>query len=1144
MASLSAIIPLTVKSWQLVITIATLVIFQVAAVPNRVDLSKGVPQQRIKRNPGAGLVYYSSVCDGSTMDLRCPKGYVLDIDQANYGRTDTKTCILAGTPETNDQCFWMPYSFDVVSKRCDNKSYCSIIANVSTFGGDPCPETRKYLEVTMRCIENPATAQLTTAVPSTTPDRPHNLKTRTTILPLGETTVIFDDNDDDQLTMGVETSTSRTTTKTPSTEGKVIGYVTDRVTGPIKIDLCPEVVQRGITWKETASSSFIVEAPCPEGSTGTARWACVGQPARWFPESGPDLSNCVSPWVNNITKMVEKGESSNEVTAALAEVTNQVPELYGGDVVEVVNILSTSVEKTKIEIESYTSIEQKTAYSTQVTENFISTGSNMLADKRKSSWQDLPKGEKTDTATSLLSSIEQSAFLMANTFQEERSFYGEGENVLMEVVVHEMKKATYDLQFPNTPGFAKKWNNIQDSITISSTSIEDKQQDGKVKLVFFAYNNMEELLGVSQKAKGPLVSKKFVNSRVISLSVNDPLKQAPLKEPVRMIFNHLETNGTSDPTCSFWKFANSTHGEWANEGCQVEHSNSTHTECICNHLTNFAIIMDVKGVEISDEHTFALSTITYAGFTISITCLLMAFITFTAFKNLQNDRNTIHKNLCLCLLVAEFVFLIGIDRGDFPAVCTVVAVLLHYFFLASFAWMCLEGIQLYVMLVEVFEAESSRRKYYYPFGYGVPLITVAVAALVNYEGYGTESHCWLQVENHFIWSFIGPICIVIMVNTVFLTMAFVIMCRHSTIATNKRQKTTKEKLTSTEKIVVGTDRLEYIMSWVRGSFVLLCILGITWIFGLLYVSDSTVLFAYIFTIFNSVQGVFIFVFHCLMNDKVKKEYRRFVRNNSWMPMCVRVQFGGVSSSQSNQQASYRSSSTSAKLRNMWDNRRYSDSTSVDKRKSNTSLNKGSFGEAPNRFSMSVESPSSETPMIREGEEFVSDVFIKEPQEDPAPLALDENSVVDDSIADHLGWRIRENPLSLSDVKEEEDIQKTSNDANVTETTHLEDDSKEEQSESKPLINVYVNGIAEAQENRKNNDLVSEINKNKVNQHSNDVGNTSNDDRSEMFSTPNVYVITEDTDELEEKDRGMQSVTTTSEHYDTSCMSDEDIVEDL
>ena len=50
--------------------------------------------------------------------------------------------------------------------------------------------------------------------------------------------------------------------------------------------------------------------------------------------------------------------------------------------------------------------------------------------------------------------------------------------------------------------------------------------------------------------------------------------------------------------------------------------------------------------------------------------------------------------------------------------CSVVAGLLHYFFLAAFAWMCLEGVQLYVMLIEVFEAEKSRRKYYYLAGYG------------------------------------------------------------------------------------------------------------------------------------------------------------------------------------------------------------------------------------------------------------------------------------------------------------------------------------------------------------------------------------------------------------------------------------------
>ena len=44
--------------------------------------------------------------------------------------------------------------------------------------------------------------------------------------------------------------------------------------------------------------------------------------------------------------------------------------------------------------------------------------------------------------------------------------------------------------------------------------------------------------------------------------------------------------------------------------------------------------------------------------------------------------------------------------------------ILHYLFLAAFAWMCLEGVQLYMMLIEVFEAERSRLKYYYIAAYG------------------------------------------------------------------------------------------------------------------------------------------------------------------------------------------------------------------------------------------------------------------------------------------------------------------------------------------------------------------------------------------------------------------------------------------
>ena len=54
--------------------------------------------------------------------------------------------------------------------------------------------------------------------------------------------------------------------------------------------------------------------------------------------------------------------------------------------------------------------------------------------------------------------------------------------------------------------------------------------------------------------------------------------------------------------------------------------------------------------------------------------------------------------------------------------CSITAGLLHYFFLAAFSWMCLEGVQLYVMLVEVFEAERSRVRWYYTAAYGALLL--------------------------------------------------------------------------------------------------------------------------------------------------------------------------------------------------------------------------------------------------------------------------------------------------------------------------------------------------------------------------------------------------------------------------------------
>ena len=61
-------------------------------------------------------------------------------------------------------------------------------------------------------------------------------------------------------------------------------------------------------------------------------------------------------------------------------------------------------------------------------------------------------------------------------------------------------------------------------------------------------------------------------------------------------------------------------------------------------------------------------------------------------------------------------------------VCAVIAGALHYLFLASFCWMAMEGLQIYLKIVPAFKPLHSMIPVYFSIGYGVPAIIVAAAA--------------------------------------------------------------------------------------------------------------------------------------------------------------------------------------------------------------------------------------------------------------------------------------------------------------------------------------------------------------------------------------------------------------------------------
>jgi len=55
------------------------------------------------------------------------------------------------------------------------------------------------------------------------------------------------------------------------------------------------------------------------------------------------------------------------------------------------------------------------------------------------------------------------------------------------------------------------------------------------------------------------------------------------------------------------------------------------------------------------------------------------------------------KNLFFCMLVGEIIFVLGIHQTQKPLGCTAIAILLHYFALASILWLFLHGKLVFIL---------------------------------------------------------------------------------------------------------------------------------------------------------------------------------------------------------------------------------------------------------------------------------------------------------------------------------------------------------------------------------------------------------------------------------------------------------------
>ncbi|XP_023788431.1 adhesion G protein-coupled receptor L2 isoform X12 [Cyanistes caeruleus] len=703
---------------------------------------------------------------------------------------------------------------------------------------------------------------------------------------------------------------------------------------PLPERFCEPTEARGISWPQT-QRGMMVERPCPKGTRGTASYLCVVLTGMWNPK-GPDLSNCTSHWVNQLAQKIRSGENAASLANELAKHTKGP--VFAGDVSSSVRLMEQLVDILDAQLQelrpsekdsagrSYNKLQKREKTCRAYLKAVVDTVDNLLRPEALESWKDMNSSEQAHAATMLLDTLEEGAFVLADNLVEPSRVSMPTENIVLDVAVLSTEGQVQDLRFPQA-GKGGNW------IQLSARTMKQNSRNGLAKLVFIIYKSLGRFLSTENatiKLGSDLAGKNStiaVNSHVIAASINKESSRVYLTDPVHFTLEHIDPDNYFNANCSFWNYSERTMmGYWSTQGCKLVDTNKTHTTCACSHLTNFAILMARREIVYKDGvHELLLTVITWVGIVISLVCLAICIFTFCFFRGLQSDRNTIHKNLCINLFIAEFIFLIGIDKTEYKIACPVFAGLLHFFFLAAFAWMCLEGVQLYLMLVEVFESEYSRKKYYYVAGYLFPATVVGVSAAIDYKSYGTEKACWLHVDNYFIWSFIGPVTFIILLNLIFLVITLCKMVKHS------------------NTLKPDSSRLENIKSWVLGAFALLCLLGLTWSFGLLFINEGTVVMTYLFTVFNAFQGMFIFIFHCALQKKVRKEYGKCFRHSyccGGLP--TESPHSSVKASTTRTSARY-SSGTQSRIRRMWNDtvRKQSESSFISGDINSTStLNQG------------------------------------------------------------------------------------------------------------------------------------------------------------------------------------------------------------
>ncbi|XP_015254156.1 PREDICTED: adhesion G-protein coupled receptor F1-like [Cyprinodon variegatus] len=576
-----------------------------------------------------------------------------------------------------------------------------------------------------------------------------------------------------------------------------------------------------------------VEIPCDDNMEGQKTAVCMANG-----EYGNEEDNCVLTVVLdllnksmelNISTLPNFLEELRNVTVGTTEKVTKTP----ASISSIVTILNNVAD---------TSSELSLPISRKSTEHILVTAGLLTSDEAKNSWDIL--NDKPNSGTENNSKKESPSSSFLKLFETVSSLLV-NESLTIETPFILLKKTELTDPF---------YDRLNSSVTISIPETDKK--DNFITTILFA--SMDNVLPPRDKENSGFM---VINGKVVLVETRAKIKNIS-------IISEILNDTLKDPQCVFWDFdLFDGLGGWSNQGCSVQSQNNETISCICNHLTCFSILMSSDSFKDSE-----LEDITFIGVGISIGSLVICLITEALiWKKISTNttaflRHVFIVNIAVSLLIANIWFIVGgslsgAEKKNPPA-CAAATFFIHFFYLAMFFWMLATGLLLLYRTVLVFEGGFSKTSMLvsgFVLGYGAPLIisvTTMAVTLPSYNYIRANHACWLNWDDSkALLAFLVPALVIVFINFIILLVVIFKML-------NRRVKRNTAQAQEQHVLVVIA----------RSLAVLTPFFGLTWSLGIgTIIAPTNKGIHFAFSLLNSLQGCFIWVFGTLLDKRVRSE---------------------------------------------------------------------------------------------------------------------------------------------------------------------------------------------------------------------------------------------------------------------------------